>query len=84
MGTLSRDKWARFWHFFNLMRNIGGSIGIASITTLVTRQAQASQADLVWHMSSSIPTFTTTRSSPDRSCGTPATGRRRKNRSQFL
>jgi len=36
---------------FNLMRNIGGSIGIASITTLVTRHTQASQAALVWHMS---------------------------------
>src|SRR5438034_795054 len=35
----------------NLLHNIGGSIGIASITTLVTRQAQASQANLVWHMS---------------------------------
>jgi DHA2 family multidrug resistance protein len=33
------------------MRNIGGSIGIASITTLVTRHTQASQADLAWHMS---------------------------------
>jgi DHA2 family multidrug resistance protein len=33
------------------MRNIGGSIGIAMITTLVTRHAQASQAVLVWHMS---------------------------------
>jgi DHA2 family multidrug resistance protein len=33
------------------MRNIGGSIGIAAITTLVTRHAQTSQAILVWHMS---------------------------------
>jgi DHA2 family multidrug resistance protein len=33
------------------MRNIGGSIGIATITTLVTRHAQASQANLVGHMS---------------------------------
>jgi DHA2 family multidrug resistance protein len=36
---------------FNLMRNIGGGIGIAAITTLVTRHAQASQAALAWHMS---------------------------------
>jgi DHA2 family multidrug resistance protein len=31
---------------FNLMRNVGGSIGIAMITTLVTRNAQTSQAAL--------------------------------------
>ena len=35
---------------FNLMRNVGGSIGIA-ITTLVTRNAQTSQATLAPHMS---------------------------------
>src|SRR5207244_4877931 len=51
MGTLSREQMGNAAGIFNLMRNIGGSIGIASITTLVTRQAQASQADLVWHMS---------------------------------
>jgi DHA2 family multidrug resistance protein len=35
---------------FNLMRNVGGSIGIAMITTLVTRNAQVSQAALAPHM----------------------------------
>jgi MFS transporter, DHA2 family, multidrug resistance protein len=34
-----------------LMRNIGGSIGIAMITTLITRHAQTTQAALAWHMS---------------------------------
>jgi len=51
MGTLSREQMGNAAGIFNLMRNIGGSIGIASITTLVTRHTQASQADLVWHMS---------------------------------
>src|SRR5437879_13613194 len=51
IGTLSQEEMGKAACIFNLMRNIGGSIGIASITTLVTRQAQASQADLVWHMS---------------------------------
>ena len=51
MGTLSREQMGNAAGIFNLMRNIGGSIGIAAITTLVTRQAQASQANLVWHMS---------------------------------
>ena len=51
MGTLSREQMGNAAGIFNLMRNIGGSIGIAMITTLVTRHAQASQAVLVWHMS---------------------------------
>ena len=51
MGTLSREQMGNAAGIFNLMRNIGGSIGIAAITTLVTRHAQTSQANLVWHMS---------------------------------
>ncbi|PYL28552.1 MAG: hypothetical protein DMF45_08870 [Verrucomicrobia bacterium] len=51
MGTLSQEQMGNAAGIFNLMRNIGGSIGIASITTLVTRQAQMSQANLVSHMS---------------------------------
>src|SRR4029077_18657867 len=35
---------------FNLMRNVGGSVGIAMITTLVTRHAQVSQAVLAPQM----------------------------------
>jgi DHA2 family multidrug resistance protein len=51
MGTLSQEQMGNAAGIFNLMRNIGGSIGIAAITTLVTRHAQVSQAALVWHMS---------------------------------
>jgi len=51
MGTLGREQIGNAAGIFNLMRNVGGSIGIAMITTLVTRNAQVSQADLVWHMS---------------------------------
>jgi MFS transporter, DHA2 family, multidrug resistance protein len=51
MGMLSREQMGNAAGIFNLMRNIGGSIGIAMITTLVTRHTQASQAALVWHMS---------------------------------
>jgi DHA2 family multidrug resistance protein len=51
MGTLSREQMGNAAGIFNLMRNIGGSIGIAAITTLVTRHTQASQAALAWHMS---------------------------------
>jgi MFS transporter, DHA2 family, multidrug resistance protein len=51
MGTLDREQTGNAAGIFNLMRNVGGSIGIAAITTLVTRQAQMSQSALVGHMS---------------------------------
>src|ERR1700719_3957947 len=57
MGTLSQEQLGNAAGIFNLMRNIGGSIGIAAITTLVTRHAQTSQADLVWHVSKFNFTF---------------------------
>ena len=51
LGTLSREQMGNATGIFNLVRNVGGSIGIAMITTLVTRHAQTSQAALAWHMS---------------------------------
>jgi DHA2 family multidrug resistance protein len=57
MGTLSQEQMGNAAGIFNLMRNIGGSIGIAMITTLVTRHAQTSQANLVWRMSKFNFTF---------------------------
>ena len=84
MGTLSREQMGNAAGIFNLMRNIGGSIGIAMITTLVTRHAQASQAALVWHMSKFNFNFNnSSRISRARSRTTPATGQRRRNHWQF-
>ena len=51
MGTLTREQMGNATGIFNLVRNLGGSIGISMITTLVTRHTQASQAALAWHMS---------------------------------
>ena len=51
MGTLSREQMGNASGIFNLVRNVGGSVGISMITTLVTRHAQTSQAALAWHMS---------------------------------
>ena len=50
LGTLSQEQMGNATGIFNLMRNVGGSIGIAMITTLVTRNAQTSQAALAPHM----------------------------------
>ena len=42
---------------FNLMRNIGASVGIATVTTLLTRGTQAHQARLVSHLTPYDPAY---------------------------
>ncbi|HUA68274.1 MAG TPA: DHA2 family efflux MFS transporter permease subunit [Candidatus Saccharimonadales bacterium] len=42
---------------YNLMLNIGGSVGIALVTTLVARGAQAHQALMVEHLTPADPVF---------------------------
>ena len=51
MGTLSQEQIGNATGIFNLMRNVGGSIGIAAITTFVARTAQENQAILASHTS---------------------------------
>jgi DHA2 family multidrug resistance protein len=57
MGTLAQDQMGNAAGLFNLMRNLGGSIGIAGITTLLARSAQTNQAQLVGHFSRFNPVF---------------------------
>ena len=42
---------------FNLMRNLGGSIGIAFVTTMLARGAQAHQALMVGYLTPTDPVF---------------------------
>jgi DHA2 family multidrug resistance protein len=42
---------------FNLLRNMGGSVGIAFVTTMIARQAQFHQARLVEHTTQYNPIF---------------------------
>jgi MFS transporter, DHA2 family, multidrug resistance protein len=42
---------------FNLARNIGGSIGIATITTMLSRRAQVHQQQLVSHLTPFDPAY---------------------------
>ncbi len=49
-ATLKIEEMGNATGLYNLMRNLGGSIGISMVTTLVTRQAQTHQAVLVTHM----------------------------------
>jgi DHA2 family multidrug resistance protein len=51
MSSISKEKMGNATSIFNLMRNIGGSFGIAIMTTFVTRRTQFHQARLVEHIS---------------------------------
>jgi DHA2 family multidrug resistance protein len=42
---------------YNLLRNLGGSVGIAFVTTVVSRRAQFHQARLVEHLSPFDPAY---------------------------
>jgi MFS transporter, DHA2 family, multidrug resistance protein len=45
------------WGLFNLTRNLGGSIGIAAITTFIARGAQSNQGTFVSHFSQYSPIY---------------------------
>jgi DHA2 family multidrug resistance protein len=57
MGALPNEQMGNATGVFNLMRNIGGSVGIAMATTLVARGAQAHQALMVGQLSPYRPEF---------------------------
>jgi DHA2 family multidrug resistance protein len=50
MGELSNEQMGNATGIFNLMRNVGGSIGISLATTLVARGGQIHQAILAGHL----------------------------------
>jgi DHA2 family multidrug resistance protein len=47
MGTLPNEQMGNASGVFNLMRNTGGSVGIAAMTTMLSRGSQIHQAALV-------------------------------------
>jgi DHA2 family multidrug resistance protein len=57
MGTLPKHKIGNASGVFNLMRNLGGSIGISVSTTYLARVTQAHQANLVSHLTPYDPAF---------------------------
>ncbi len=57
MGTLAQDQIGNASGLFNLTRNLGGSIGIAGITTFIARGAQSNQAAFVGHFSQYSPIY---------------------------
>ena len=55
MDPIPREKMGNATSIFNLMRNIGGSMGIATATTLLTRHRQEHTNNLVSHVDSYNP-----------------------------
>jgi DHA2 family multidrug resistance protein len=57
MSQLHQRQIGSATGLYNLMLNLGGSIGIAFVTTLVARGAQAHQALMVGHLAPANPAF---------------------------
>jgi DHA2 family multidrug resistance protein len=57
MGTLPNEMIGTATGLYNLMRGMGGSIGIAVVTTLLARHAQLHQSLLVSHLTPYDPAF---------------------------
>ncbi len=50
LSTIRRDKLVNATSAFNVLRNLGGSVGIALATTLLAQRSQIHQANLVSHV----------------------------------
>jgi DHA2 family multidrug resistance protein len=57
MATISRENTGEATGLTNLLRNLGGSVGISAITTMVARSTQTHQALLVGGLSQYNPIF---------------------------
>ena len=55
MSRLRKQEIGNAAGIFNLMRNIGGSVGIASVTTMLVRGAQAHQNYLAGNVTAGTP-----------------------------
>jgi DHA2 family multidrug resistance protein len=57
MGTLRNEQIGNASGLFNLMRNVGGGIGISMVNTLVARHSQIHRAELAQNLSLGNPAF---------------------------
>jgi MFS transporter, DHA2 family, multidrug resistance protein len=57
MGTLSNEEIGNASGLYNLMRNVGGSIGISIVNTMLVRHEQVHRSYLVYSMSDASHTF---------------------------
>lgn len=58
MGTLANEQMGNATGIFNLMRNVGGGIGISVVTTLLSRFSQVHQTIMTAHMTPYDPAYT--------------------------
>jgi DHA2 family multidrug resistance protein len=63
---IPKEKINNATGIINLARNIGGSVGIANVTTLLARRAQVHQAMLVSHLTPLDPAYTASLSGTSR------------------
>jgi DHA2 family multidrug resistance protein len=54
-GGVSKERMGQATSIFNLMRNIGASIGIATVTTLLARRSQLHTSELTAHVTAFSP-----------------------------
>ena len=57
LSHIPREKLGQATSMYNLLRNMGGSVGIAFVTTLLARRSQFHQARLVDHLTVFDPAF---------------------------
>jgi DHA2 family multidrug resistance protein len=57
VGTLKNEQIGNASGLFNLMRNVGGGIGISLVNTLVSRHSQIHRAELVQNLAPENPVF---------------------------
>lgn len=57
LSGIPKEEMANATSVYNLIRNLGGSFGVAIMTTLLNRRAQFHQARLVEHLTPFDPTY---------------------------
>ena len=55
MGTLKNEQIGNASGLYNLLRNVGGSIGISVVNTLISRHAQIHRSELSSNISQGLP-----------------------------
>jgi DHA2 family multidrug resistance protein len=61
LSHIPRERMTEASSLYNLLRNLGGSVGIAFTTTMLARRAQLHQTRLVEHLSPFDPAYTISR-----------------------
>jgi DHA2 family multidrug resistance protein len=57
MGTLRQEQVGNASGLYNLVRNIGGGVGISAVTTMLARSAQMHQAQMAGHLAATDPEY---------------------------